>query len=585
MCYRLLTGKELGRKAISDFGANPAWDAFADKALEQESSARYANGAEMLLAFATVAAVTGSGRGNEAQTKDHKVQPQLSTPNSHLPNPPSPIVNRKPKKALATVAVILLLLVGATVWYVKVQQTAAEARSRQAAMVLAQQQAAAQKAAEAKQQADALAAQKKAEAIAAAETAAKQAAEAKAQADAEAARQAEAKRQADTLAAQQATDAKAAQELAVKQAAEVKAKAEAEAARLADQKRQADELAQKQALDTKTNASSTSVTSPEDAMKSLFGDPVIVKANGFEIKQSELDQVMTGAKANAAAQKQTLPPEFSISILNQLITIQALLQKATPADRSAGAVDAEVQYANLVKRFGSQEAFQRQLTAVGMTVDQLRAKATQEATAKAALKRELNVQVTEAEAQAFYAQHTSDFQQPEMAHVRHILLMTVDATTRSPLSANQIAAKRQQIDDLLKQIRAGADFATLAGQYSEDPGSKDKGGELPAFSHGQMVPEFEAASFSLAPNEVSDVITTQFGYHIIKLLDKTPAKTYAFTNLLPQANKTVAEVCKEQVESAKIKELAPDYVKTLRAEQQVQILDPTLKAQAEAQTK
>jgi len=127
--------------------------------------------------------------------------------------------------------------------------------------------------------------------------------------------------------------------------------------------------------------------SPEATMKALFGDPVIVKAKGFDIKQSELDQVLTGAKANAAAQGQQLPPEFAIAILNQLVTIQSLLQLATPADRAAGAAEADLQYTNLVKRFGSVEAFDRQLKAVGMTADDLRAKAAQEATAKATLTR------------------------------------------------------------------------------------------------------------------------------------------------------------------------------------------------------
>jgi parvulin-like peptidyl-prolyl isomerase len=317
---------------------------------------------------------------------------------------------------------------------------------------------------------------------------------------------------------------------------------------------------------------------PEAAMKALFGDPVIVKAKGFEIKQSDLDQVLTGAKANAAAQGQTLPPQFSAAILNQLITIQLLLQKATPADRAAGVADADLQFTNLVKRFGSTEAFERQLTAVGVTAAELRAKATQEATAKAVLKRELNIHATDAEAQAFYDKHKADFEQPEMAHVRHILLMTIDPATHTPLSTNAIAAKRQQIDDLLKKIRGGADFATLAKQYSEDPGSKNDGGELPPFSRGQMVPEFESAAFSLTNGEVSDVITTQYGYHIIKMIDTTPAKTYAFTDTLPHVDKTVADICKGEVEAQKIKELAPDYIKKLRLAQQVEITDPTLKA-------
>jgi len=317
-------------------------------------------------------------------------------------------------------------------------------------------------------------------------------------------------------------------------------------------------------------ASASTNASPEATMKALFGDPIIVKAKGFDIKQSELDQVLTGAKANAAAQGQQLPPEFSIAILNQLITIQSLLQKATPADRTAGAAEADLQYMGLVKRFGSVEAFDRQLKAVGMTTDELRAKATQEAVAKAALKRELNINVTDNEAKAFYAKHTADFEQAETAHVRHILLMTVDPATRSPLPAAAVAAKRKQIDALLKQIRAGADFATLASQYSEDPGSKDKGGELPPFSHGEMVPQFEAAAFSMKTNTISDVVTTDYGYHIIKLLDITPAQT------VPLA--TVSDKIKDFLMQQQTQKLAPAYLDNLKKGADVEILDPDLKA-------
>ena len=329
-------------------------------------------------------------------------------------------------------------------------------------------------------------------------------------------------------------------------------------------------------------ASAATNASPEAAMKALFGDPVIVKGKGFEIKQSDLDQVLTGAKANAAAQGQQLPAEFPAAILNQLITIQSLLQKATPADRAAGAADADLQYTNLIKRFGSTEAFERQLKAVGMTVDELRTKATQEAVAKAALKGALNIAVTADETQAFYAKHAADFEQPEMAHVRHILLMTIDPTTRTTLSTNTVAAKRKQIDGLLKQIRAGTNFAALASQYSEDPGSKANGGELPEFTRGQMVPEFESTAFSLTNNQVSEVVTTQFGYHILQSLGKTAAKKYAFTDVLPQVKKTVAEICKAEVEAEKIKAGAPDYVKKLRAELSVEIVDPSLKAMDES---
>jgi parvulin-like peptidyl-prolyl isomerase len=309
---------------------------------------------------------------------------------------------------------------------------------------------------------------------------------------------------------------------------------------------------------------------PKDAMTALFGDPAIVKGKGFEIKRSELDQVLSSAKANASAQGQMLPADFDISVLNQLVTIQVLLQKATDADRVLGKVESDAQYAKLIKRFGSAEAFDRQLKAVGMTMEDLRAKATQEAVAKAALKRELGINTTDEEAKEYYNSHAADFEQPEMAHVRHILLMTIDPATHSPLLTNTIAAKRTQIDDLRKQVLAGGDFAALAKEFSEDPGSKENGGELPEFPRGQMVPEFESAAFALTNNQVSDVITTAYGFHIIKSIDKKAAKKIAYDE--------VATDIKEGLGRQKIAKLAPDYVKKLRADYTVEIVDPNLKA-------
>jgi parvulin-like peptidyl-prolyl isomerase len=226
------------------------------------------------------------------------------------------------------------------------------------------------------------------------------------------------------------------------------------------------------------------------------------------------------------------------------------------------------------------EAFTRQLKAVGMTLDDLRNKASQEAVAKEALKRVLNVAVTDAEISSFYTSHPSDFEQPEKVHVRHILLMTSDPTTKAPLSADQVAAKRKQMDDLLKRARAGEDFAALARQYSEDPGSKDNGGEY-TFPRGQMVAEFEAAAFALTNNQVSDVITTQYGYHIIKLLDRIPAKTDDLTTVIDGV--TVSDSIKNYLIQQKITKAAPDYLNKLKKTSEVQIVDAKLKADADAE--
>ena len=337
---------------------------------------------------------------------------------------------------------------------------------------------------------------------------------------------------------------------------------------------------------TTANVDATATNSnPEAAMTALFGDPAVAKAKGFQIKRSELDTVVSAARSSAAANGQQLPPEFPVTVLDQLITIQVLLQTATAADQAAGQQEAAEQYTNLLKKFISLEAFERQLEAEGMTVAQLRARATQEATAKAALKRELNAAVTEEEAKDYYNKHATLFELPERVHVRHILLLTIDPTTHLPLSTNTVASKRKQIEDLRKQILAGADFAETAKKYSEDPGSKENGGELPLFARASddpyhaMVAEFESAAFALNTNEVSDVVTTQYGYHLIKMLDKTAAKKFGFTEPIPEADgDTPEQVCKTRVESQKLAKLAPGYIKKLRADQQVEILDASLKA-------
>jgi parvulin-like peptidyl-prolyl isomerase len=339
-----------------------------------------------------------------------------------------------------------------------------------------------------------------------------------------------------------------------------------------------------------TNAPASTATNGNSpaATTALFDDPVIAKGNGFEIKRSELDEVMMGIKSAAAARGQTIPPaqltQFGSQLLDRLIQDQLLLQKATDMDRTNGVQKAGLQINLLLERFGSQEALERQMKAVGMTFAELRSKITQENIAQAVKTRELNVTVTDAEAKQFYDNPTNlaDFEQPEMVQVRHILSLTMDPVTHAPLTADQQQAKRKQIDDLLKRIRGGEDFAALAKQYSEDPASKDNGGEMPAFARGQMAPEFEAAAFSLTNNQVSDVITTAYGYHIIKLLDKTPAKKLALTDKVSLSDTTVAARIKDFLTQQKTEKLAPAYLEKLKKAADVQILDADLKAAAAA---
>ena len=339
-----------------------------------------------------------------------------------------------------------------------------------------------------------------------------------------------------------------------------------------------------------TNAPASTATNgnSQAAMTALFGDPVIAQGKGFEIKRSELDEVMMGIKSTAAARGQTIPPgqltQIEGQLLGQLIQVQLLLQKTTDADKSNGVQKTDLQMKALLERFGSQEVFERQMKAAGMTIADLRSKIVQKLTAEAVLVRELNVTVTDAEAKQFYddTNHLADFEQPEMVHLCDILLLTIDPTTRAPLTADQQKAKRKRMDDLLKRARSGESFTNLAVQYSEDPGVKDNGGELPPVSRDQMSPELAAAAFSLTNNQVSDIIEMPYGYHIIKLLNKTPAKKLALTDKVPMGDVTIASRVKDFLIQQKTEKLAPAYLEKLRKAADVQILDADLKAAAAA---
>ncbi|MGO8765687.1 MAG: peptidylprolyl isomerase [Limisphaerales bacterium] len=314
---------------------------------------------------------------------------------------------------------------------------------------------------------------------------------------------------------------------------------------------------------------------PEAAMASLFEDPVIVKGKGFVIKQSELDEMVSEEKAAAAARGMTLSDDqlsrFEGDALNSIINRNLLTQKANDADRAQAVKEADEAVADLVKRNG-REAVDMQLKASGRTLDEERSNLVTELTASDALIREVGVTVSDADIKSYYDDHPTDFEQPEQVKARHILFATVDLTSpaQTPLSDDQKAAKLKQAQDVLKQLRAGGDFAKLAQQYSDDPGSKVNGGELPAFTHGEMVPEFDTAAFALTNNQISDIVTSQYGYHIIQLISKTPAHKIQLAE--------VSDRIKAFLTRQKLQPIAPAYLLKLKSSSGVQILDTNLQA-------
>jgi peptidyl-prolyl cis-trans isomerase D len=165
--------------------------------------------------------------------------------------------------------------------------------------------------------------------------------------------------------------------------------------------------------------------------------------------------------------------------------------------------------------------------------------------------------VSDQQVQQYYQGHQKDYQVPEEVKVRHILIK-VDAGADPKVDA----AAKQKAEDLLKQIKGGADFAALAKANSDDPGSKEQGGELGMIQRGVTVPAFEKAAFGLEPGQISDVIKTQFGYHIIKVEEKQTAHLKSLDEVKAQILATLTRQAEADQQANFAQQLATEAAKS-----------------------
>jgi peptidyl-prolyl cis-trans isomerase D len=166
--------------------------------------------------------------------------------------------------------------------------------------------------------------------------------------------------------------------------------------------------------------------------------------------------------------------------------------------------------------------------------------------------------VDEAELQAYYEEHKGEFLEGEQAHARHILIRVApDASEEEQTDAELLA------NGVAKIARSGADFAELAAKHSQDPGSKDNGGDLGWFGRGRMVKEFEDAVFSAKPGDIVGPIRSQFGYHIIRVEGFRPEHQKPFEEVEEQVRFAVVEGRASAEASARAAALA----RRLRSEQ------------------
>jgi peptidyl-prolyl cis-trans isomerase C len=166
------------------------------------------------------------------------------------------------------------------------------------------------------------------------------------------------------------------------------------------------------------------------------------------------------------------------------------------------------------------------------------------------------ITVSEAQTKAYYDSNPQMFKQPEQVKASHILIK-VDA---GAVEAQKKEA-RQKIENVQQKVKNGDDFAQLAKEYSEGP-SKTRGGDLGYFQRGQMVKPFDDAAFSMKKDEVSGIVETRFGYHIIKVYDKKPAQTLAYAD--------VKERLSERIKQEEVEKQATEYISQLKKDAKIE---------------
>jgi peptidyl-prolyl cis-trans isomerase C len=292
------------------------------------------------------------------------------------------------------------------------------------------------------------------------------------------------------------------------------------------------------------------------------GEPVAV-VNGVELSNQRFNDAVQRNEVQMRRQSRGQPVtetqlnDMKANILEGMINEEVLYQQATDQDIAASDTEVDERIQQYRSQYG-EDGFADALSRAGMTEEQLRREIRRSLTIQRLLEEEVTggLEVTESEQREFYDENTNMFAQPESVTASHILISTQEAQTEE---ARQEA--RTRAEELKSQLDEGADFAELAREHSEGP-SASRGGSLGEFSRGQMVPPFEEAAFALEAGEISDIVETRFGYHIIRVEEKSDGGTTPYEEVKGQIG--------QYLEQQKQQEAIQSYIDELKAEADIE---------------
>ena len=323
-----------------------------------------------------------------------------------------------------------------------------------------------------------------------------------------------------------AKPAKAVAKPATKSMAKTAAKAPAKSAVKPAKKAEAEPAAKEPAIEPQPAAKEPSAEAAKPAP-----DHPLVKVNGTAITQLEVDRAVKVMLAQSQV-KQPLPPETmkqaETAAIEQLTAAEILYQEA--AKLAIPDLDKQIteKVAQNRAKFKSETEFLDALKGIDMTPQDMQEFTRKDIVINNFIEKKFaaNAAATEAESRKFYDENLDQyFKQPETVRASHILISADEKAT-----PEERKKAKEKAEALLKRLKAGEDFAALAKAESVCP-SSTQGGDLGTFGRGQMVGPFEDSVFALKPGEVSGLVETQFGYHIIKLVEKQEQKTEKFEDV------------------------------------------------------
>lgn len=278
---------------------------------------------------------------------------------------------------------------------------------------------------------------------------------------------------------------------------------------------------------------------------------MIASVNGEVITQSDLkkevDNLLQQVRGRIPPdQVQEAMPHLQQQALDNLIVFVLLKQEGEREGIQPGDEMIENHITEIASRFPSPEAFKSQLEGQGVSEEEMRQDVKQNIKIQMLLDRQ-KVDIKDAgqeEIQAYYEEHPEEFKMKERVRASHILIK-VDPTDNVDAKND----KRLKLSGLKGELEKGADFAELVGQHSQCP-SNANGGDLGFFERGRMVKPFEDAAFTLKAGEVTDIVETQFGYHLIKVTELQPPRVIP----LEEAKDQLAIVLRRKVEQKNIEE-------------------------------